>query len=161
MPERWVVNASPLIALGSIGRLDLLTSLADEVVVPEIVAGETRRVADQSALAFSRASLRRESVTADDSVNRWRLGPGETAVLSFAKRNVGFVAVLDDLAASRCAKAHGIHTRGTVGVALLAKSRGIITSARPILEELRKGGFYLSKELITYAISLAGPASTS
>jgi predicted nucleic acid-binding protein len=80
VPERWVVNASPLIALGIIGRLDLLTSLADEVVVPEIVAEELLRVADEAALAFSRSSLRRESVTADDSVNRWRLGPGETRI---------------------------------------------------------------------------------
>ena len=59
MPERWVVNASPLIALGSIGRLDLLTSLADEVVIPEIVAEELLRVADEAALAFSRSPLRR------------------------------------------------------------------------------------------------------
>ena len=156
MPERWVVNASPLIALGSIGRLDLLTSLADEVVIPEIVAEELLRVADEAALAFSRSPLRRESVNAEGSVNRWRLGPGETAVLSFAKLNTGFVAILDDLAARRCAKAHGIHTRGTVGVTLLAKSRGIVRSARPILEELRAAGFYLSQELMTYALSLAG-----
>ena len=156
MPERWVVNVSPSIALGSIGRLDLLTSLADDVVVPEIVAEKLLRVADEAALAFSRSSLRRESVAADDSVNRWRLGPGETAVLSFAKRNAGFVAVLDDMAARRCAKAHGIETRGTVGVTLLAKSRGIIPLARPILEEPRDSGFYLSQELMTYALSLAG-----
>jgi predicted nucleic acid-binding protein len=36
--ERWVVNASPLIVLGTIGRLDLLASLPGDVVVPEIVA---------------------------------------------------------------------------------------------------------------------------
>jgi predicted nucleic acid-binding protein len=41
--ERWVVNASPLIALGRIGRLDLLAALADEVVIPEDVVSEVER----------------------------------------------------------------------------------------------------------------------
>jgi predicted nucleic acid-binding protein len=102
--------------------------------------------------------LRRERVATDESLNRWSLGPGETAVLSFAKLNAGFVAVLDDLAARRCAQACGIQTRGTVGITLFAKSRGIISSARPILEDLRAAGLYLSPELIAYALTLAGEA---
>jgi len=38
--ERWVVNASPLISLGKIDRLDLLTSLASEErgIVPSAAA---------------------------------------------------------------------------------------------------------------------------
>ncbi len=147
MPERWVVNASPLIALGSIGRLGLLISLADEVVVPEVVAQEILLVSDKAAREFNRVSLRRETVTAEDSISRWRLGLGETAVLSFAKRSSEFVAVVDDLAARRCAQAHGIRARGTVGIVLLAKSRGIIAAARPVLEELRATGFYTFGEV--------------
>jgi predicted nucleic acid-binding protein len=155
VPESWVVDASTLIALGSIGRLHLLTSLADEVVVPEVVAHELLRVADNAAVAFSRSSIRREVVGVDDFVARWSLGPGETAVLSFARQNAGFVAVLDDLAARRCAQVLGIRTRGTVGITLLAKSNGIVAAVRPILEELRATGFYLSEGLMAHVLSLA------
>lgn len=40
MSDLWVVNASPLIVFGKIGQLDLLTRLAREVVVPQVVATE-------------------------------------------------------------------------------------------------------------------------
>ena len=40
MPEFWVVNASPVITLAKAGHLDLLTQLADDVLVPEAVVTE-------------------------------------------------------------------------------------------------------------------------
>jgi len=156
VPERWVVDASPLIALGSIGRLTLLTSLADEVVVPEAVAHEVLQVADEAAHAFSGSSIRRVTVKIDDLVRNWGLGPGETAVLSFANQTSGFVAILDDLAARRCAHALGIHVRGTLGITLLAKARGKLASVGRVLDELRDAGFHLSPELVAAALSSAG-----
>jgi predicted nucleic acid-binding protein len=39
MPERWVVNASPLIVLAKIDRLDLLIHLADELLIPVAAQG--------------------------------------------------------------------------------------------------------------------------
>lgn len=155
MSERWVVDASPLIVLGTIGRLDLLASLAEDVVVPEIVAQEVVRVEDEASRALARISLRTEYVAPDDLVVRWGLGAGETAVLSFAKRH-GYVALIDDLAARRCAAALGIATRGTLGVVLLAKQRGILASAAHLVARLREAGLYLSPDLIADALSLVG-----
>jgi len=40
--ERWVLNASPLIVLARIDRADLLFALADELVVPRVVAAEIK-----------------------------------------------------------------------------------------------------------------------
>jgi len=153
--ERWVVDASPLIVLGTIGRLDLLTALAEDVIVPEIVAQEVLRVEDEASRALAQGSLRTESVDPDDLVIRWGLGAGETAVLSFAKRH-GYVALIDDLAGRRCASVIGIPTRGTLGVVFLAKQRGIIASAADLLAQLRDAGLYLSPHLIADALSLVG-----
>ena len=46
MPETWIVNASPVIALAAIGREHLLTDLASKVLFPkavelEVLAGPT------------------------------------------------------------------------------------------------------------------------
>jgi predicted nucleic acid-binding protein len=38
--EQWVINASPLIVLAKVGQIHLLTALATEVVVPDMVAAE-------------------------------------------------------------------------------------------------------------------------
>ena len=40
MPDRWVVNASPLITLAKAGHLALLTALAREILIPEAVVAE-------------------------------------------------------------------------------------------------------------------------
>ena len=154
--ERWAVNASPLIALGRIGRLDLLPALTEEVVVPEAVAAEIRRVEDEARISLAASRTRAEAVEPHPLVVPWGLGAGETAVLSFAKRHSGWVAVIDDLAARRCASALQIPTRGTVGIVLLAKTRGLIPSARSLLAALQNAGFYLAPELVVYALSLVG-----
>ena len=40
MTEAWVANASPLILLGRIGRLDLMEGLAPGIIVPDAVIAE-------------------------------------------------------------------------------------------------------------------------
>lgn len=40
MPESWVVNASPLIILSRISRLDFLENLAATVLIPQAVIAE-------------------------------------------------------------------------------------------------------------------------
>ena len=62
----------------------------------------------------------------------WDLGAGESAVLSWAMKRPGTLAVLDDFAARKCATALGIPVVGTLGVALLAKKRGVVQDARPL-----------------------------
>jgi hypothetical protein len=37
--RRWAVNASPLIVLAKVGRVDVLTTLCDELVIPAVTAG--------------------------------------------------------------------------------------------------------------------------
>lgn len=40
MAKFWVVNASPIISLTKIDRIDLLSKLCDQVVIPQGVADE-------------------------------------------------------------------------------------------------------------------------
>ncbi|MGH7897617.1 MAG: DUF3368 domain-containing protein [Candidatus Binatia bacterium] len=45
---------------------------------------------------------------------------------------------------------------GELGVVLLAKQRGIVSSATHVVAELRDAGLYLSPDLIADALSLVG-----
>lgn len=58
------------------------------------------------------------------------------------------VVVLDDLMARRCARAHGLFVIGTLGILLRAKRLGILPSARPLVEQLRRSGMYLDERLL-------------
>ncbi|HEY9422206.1 MAG TPA: DUF3368 domain-containing protein, partial [Thermoanaerobaculia bacterium] len=72
-----------------------------------------------------------EPVQPSSKVLFWRLGPGETSVLSWAIVHPGSTAIIDDLAARRCAEVLGIPFTGTLGLVLRAKQKGILPAARP------------------------------
>lgn len=86
----------------------------------------------------------------------WNLGPGEAAVIACALANPDAEVVLDDLAGRRCAETMLVPVRGTVGLVLAAKQRGVIPLARPVLEDLRSSGMYLSDRVLTRALGMVG-----
>ena len=133
--ERWVVNASPLNCLAKIGFSDLLLKLPDEIIIPsaameEIQAGQSGDPA-QAALAFGKFPVR--EVPVKPEILAWDLGKGESAVFSYALSNSGWIAIIDDLAARKCARSFSIPFKGTLAVVILAKKQGLVTSAADIM----------------------------
>jgi predicted nucleic acid-binding protein len=83
---------------------------------------------------------------------------GETAVLALALAEPGpdKDVVIDDWKARRRAEGLGIGLRGTLAYLLIAKNLGPIESLRPLLEQLRQSGMYLSDELMHRPLKQAG-----
>jgi predicted nucleic acid-binding protein len=156
--ERPAVNASPLIFLAHAGLLDLLQLLSAQVVVPEEVATEIGRrgTDDPTARAIVDTDWLMVTQTSPvpPQIQTWGLGAGESSVLAWAHAHPDTEAIIDDLAARRCAAALGIPVRGTLGLVLVAKQRGRIPSARPVLVQLRQGGMYLSDRVLNQALLL-------
>ncbi len=159
MPEP-VTNASPLILLARGGYFELLALAGTPVLVPRQVADEIDRrgATDVTARAVREAPWIRiiDLVAVPPVVQAWDLGPGESAVLGWAHQHPGTEAIIDDLAARRCARVLGISVRGTLGLVLLAKQRAKIPLARPVVEALRREGMYLSDQIVNDAVALVG-----
>ncbi len=153
-----VVNASPLIFLSKGDQIDLLQTVGDSVVVPTEVSAEIRHRGPEDVTARALAETKWiRTVEAPDVpplIQSWDLGPGESAVLSLAYVDPEREVIIDDLAGRRCAASLDIPVRGTLGVVLLAKQQGRIERARPIVEELRQAGMYLSDEVVDDAPAL-------
>ena len=157
---KLVLNASPLIVLGKVGLLHLLSSLADEVVIPEgvceeILAGRPGDPAREWLKGPGKAFVREVSPS-EPEVLKWDLGLGETEVLSFAYRNRNFTAVIDDRAARRCAQALGIRVKGTLALLVLAQKRGLLENISSVLNKLQEVGFYISPSLMETIKKLTG-----
>ncbi|HEV2843792.1 MAG TPA: DUF3368 domain-containing protein [Thermoanaerobaculia bacterium] len=156
----WVVNASPLILLGKIGRVALLSDLSDELIVPAVVAREVGVKPEGERIVSEVASLpgvRFEGEIATSSeIAAWNLGPGESQVLALAGARPRSRAVLDDLEARRCAQSLGLAVIGTLGVVLRARRKGVIERARPVIEHLRRVGLYASDSLVEQALAHLG-----
>jgi len=86
----------------------------------------------------------------------WSLGTGESSVLAYAASHPGTEAVIDDLAGRKCAACLNIPVRGTLGIILIAKKRGLIPFARPVLETLLRSGMYLSRSVLDQALRQVG-----
>jgi predicted nucleic acid-binding protein len=155
-----VVNASPLIYLSATGYLELLQLAGGEVVVPESVAREIRRsdADDPASRALTAAAWLKvvQDPSVPASVAAWDLGTGESAVIAWALSHPGATAVIDDLPARRCASTFGLPVRGTLGLVLAARRRGVIPSARRVIGELRAAGMYLSDTVADRALGLVG-----
>jgi len=155
----WVLNASPVILLGKIGRLDLLERLSAKAVVPnavvlEIQAGIGEHQAVQRTTEWA-APRRVPDVPIPLSVERWDLGPGESQVIAYCLKDAQR-AVLDDAQGRQCARTHGIAVIGTLGIVLSATRQGLIPAARPVLDTLRRSGMYLSDQVFIEALRLIG-----
>ena len=156
-----VVNASPLILLGKIGRLEILPQLATELHVPGSVATEVRAgpESDPARKWLAKEGERyvaNESINVDLRVLSWGLGAGESAVISDALSLRSSVALLDDRAARNCAKVFQIPCIGTAGVLLKAKRLGLVPLVGPELERLTSEGSFLHPKVRKEVLRLAG-----
>lgn len=64
--------------------------------------------------------------------------------------------ILDERKARRLAMTLGLKVTGTLGLLLVAKQSGLLTSLRAAVATLRSHGIWLNDELAASVISLAG-----
>lgn len=154
-----VIDASPLIFLSRSRYLKLLQAFVDEVWVPEPVAMEIqqRGFEDMTAQAIHRTVwiVIKPIAQTPISIMEWRLGAGESAVLALAAEH-RVEAIIDDLAGRKCAASLHIPVRGTLGIVLAAKQRGLISQAKPVIEDMMKAGLYLSRQVLSQALHRVG-----
>jgi len=148
-----VADASPLIALARIGRLDLLVAVFGQLLVPDAV---WREVVDAGAGKTGATDvadadwIERRSVSDSALVNLLRhdLGAGEAEAIVLAREaNADFI-LMDERLGRSAAHSLGLKVVGLVGVLIEARDRGLITNANEIMDQLhRQAGFWISAEL--------------
>ena len=162
-----VGNTSPLFYLHRIQVLDWLPTLGGEVWTPKAVEmelGEGRRrgydVSDPADYDWLRI--------VDPGVipSEWLpldLGRGELAALAPALEHPKCTVLLDDRHARRIARSAGLDVRGTLGVLIEVKARGLTERIEPLVDRLENAGMWMSDAIPNRVPALAGeePASNS
>ncbi|RLC13018.1 MAG: DUF3368 domain-containing protein [Deltaproteobacteria bacterium] len=147
--DEFVVNASPLITLFKSGLEFVLPELFGTVIVPGAVWQEVSNCDDDASEGLKTSPWAiRKKVRTDRRVAVWNLGSGETDVLSLSLKNSNRVAIIDDLAARRCAVSLTIRHIGTAGVLVLASRHKLIPSLRNAFSQVRNAGLYLKDDLV-------------
>jgi predicted nucleic acid-binding protein len=154
---RVVVNATPLIALSLVNRLDLLRRLFDEVIVPPAVYEEiTAKDAGRAGVTAlnSAAWINVVPLKASPTVEPLLLGLdlGELEVLLLAREVEPDWVLMDERLGRRVAKAMGFPVKGTVGVLVAAFHAEILTRAEALetVHQLVAEGIRISASVIDW-----------
>lgn len=157
-------DATVLIALGRIGRLELLTDIGLPVYVTrqvwDEVTGDLIRPGAQSCAAAEQAGLLRV-VAEGDSADFPQIDAGEASTLSAAIRTGGTV-IVDEAKTRRLLRTDPVLRTllpaplSTIGVILPAQQQGRLAAVRPVLDELRRQAFRMTPALYEDALRAAG-----
>ena len=156
-----ICNNTPLVALWQLKRLFLFRDLYTELWIPEEVRQEflgTERMVRQQALNNAPwiKTVRLADSQSRSTYVREGFNLGEAAVFALAKEHDTQFIIIDELKARRYAERIRLPFKGTIGVLLEAKKRGLIGPIKPLLLELQKYGIYMGKPLIEEALEQAG-----
>ncbi len=139
---RAVTNAGPLIALGKLGFVFLLSKLYDQVLVPSAVYNEVvvrgMESGSPDAYIVERSVTRGELILQDvsqatfpEKLQASPLGDGEKQTIYLALVEAVEWVLIDDLLARKTAQEFGLKVKGTLGILVEAYRQQVIT-----LEEL-------------------------
>jgi len=146
-----VINASPLIFLGKLERLQLLNQLFETVYIPVAVLDEvstktnTIKQLGINNLIFEKLIVTNR-IAVTGLLGRLHIGEVET-IVGAVEHNIKAV-VLDDNAARNKAKQFGLNVTGTLGVLLKARKMGLIENLEQDILKLINAGIHVSDEII-------------
>ena len=158
MPE-VICNTSPLQYLHQLGLIHVLPALVNTIVVPpavieELAVGRLRGVDVPDAASFVWVSVRiPKGVTALRLVSD--LGPGEAEALMLALESADPLLIIDDALARQKAAALRLPVKGTLGLLLDAKKRGLVDAVKPCLDALQVLRFRVSPATRCAVLALA------
>ena len=156
-----ICNSGPLIALGILGRLDLLKTLFDVVLVPEAVQKEIEQGGIKLAGLedFRRADWIRivPLQKPSDALLESLLDVGEAAVISLAREQQSVVVLIDERKARKVARdVYGLQPIGRARILVEAKKRKLLPDIAPLFQKLRQEGYWIHAAIVETALREAG-----
>jgi predicted nucleic acid-binding protein len=164
-----IADASPLVSLSLIHRLDLLQKLFGTIqvvqaVMQEVLTGQfaeseasIRAASKQGWLETVDASMVNAQAFAPKQLMGWmQLDAGEAQSIAYAASvSQKTLLLMDERAGKQLCDELGLATLGTAGILLSAKNRRLIPSVRPELERLHQVGFWLSPAITKQVLTAA------
>ncbi len=150
-----VSDTTPLVGLASIGRLDILRELFDEVYIPQAVYDEaTSARKDIEAAIWMHVVQVRDRLAVNILLDEMDLGEVETIILA-GEMNADWV-LMDEKKGRRKLSQLNIPKIGTIGVLLKARQLGLIQNLKHEIENLQKMGFSISQMVVDDVLKTVG-----
>lgn len=150
--ETVVCNSGPLIALAKINQLELLSRVYQRILVPQAVMDEiatAQRFPEEKRILAATPLEKHALAKQPDALLLAQLGVGEAHAITLSIEMKANRLLIDEKKGRRIASlVYGITVTGTGGILLQCKKAGHISAIRPLLEQMRAAGYFLSERLI-------------
>ena len=144
-----ISDTSCLIALDRISQLDLLQKLFQQVVT-------TQAIQEEFGTELPKWIWINEIQNADKIQELEAiLDKGEASAIALALETEKSLLIIDEKKGRKVAQSLNIEIIGTLRVVQMAKQKGIIESARPIIEDLQNAGFRFSPKIVKILLNHA------
>jgi predicted nucleic acid-binding protein len=140
-----VSNTTPIISLSSIGKIEILKDLFQEIIIPQAVYNEIKA---KHGYGYKQVDLSFITVQTIQNIEREKflleqLDTGEVQAIVLAKEINADNTIIDENTGYIIAKESGLNVIRTLSILLKAKEVGIVTKVKPLLDEMiSKGRWY-------------------
>ncbi|MBD2576534.1 DUF3368 domain-containing protein [Oscillatoria sp. FACHB-1406] len=157
-----VSDTSPIFYLSTIGKLDLLHQLYENILIPQAVFKEITNIGNTEPSATTVPTLTWVQVrvaTDRDLVERLlvELDIGEAEAIALALEYKADRLLIDERLGRTVALRLGLQVTGVLGVLVTAKRRNLIQEVKPLLDTLiEQTGFWLDRKLYAEVLEAVG-----
>jgi predicted nucleic acid-binding protein len=148
MPSNIIADASCLVLLEKINKLDILPKLFDSIFITATVADEFG--SDLPKWIKVKDAKDKKYVTLLET----NVDSGEASSIALAAE-IGGLLILDDIKARKLALELKLDYTGTLGILVDAKRSGFIKSLKEILNKIKQTNFYLTEDLERKLLEMA------
>lgn len=146
-------NSTPMINFSAIDRMDILQHLFGKIYIPSAVSdelfvkGKNYPSAEPLRKARFIEVLEVKNTMLADAFKK-DLDAGEAEVIALSMGMKPELILLDEVAGRMIAEFYKISLTGSIGCLVEAKRRGIVSTIRPLLDDMKiKAGFWVNPKL--------------
>jgi predicted nucleic acid-binding protein len=154
-----VSDTGPLIVLFKTDLLFLLKEIYQDILVPEAVKTELIRKPEGVILFKNNPWIKVEKATDKEYMRVLNLivDSGEAEAISLAIE-LNLMILIDERKGRNYARDLNLRVRGSLGLFLEAKKKGLMKSVTECIDKLKSAGYYLDDELIETLLIESGEA---
>jgi hypothetical protein len=153
-----VSNTTPIISLSSIGRVEILKDIFNEIIVPQAVYNEIKSKESFGYKEVDYDFIKVKSVKGElyKDLLLGQLDPGELETIFLAKELKADLVIIDENIAYKTARNAGLNVIRTLSILLRAKEKGILSELKPLLDEMIEKGRWYSPGVYENFLKKAG-----
>jgi predicted nucleic acid-binding protein len=150
MPEIIISDASCIIILDKISKLEILKELYGDITVTSIIAQEYGKPLQNWIKVKDPLDKNYQTIL------ELELDEGEASAIALAIESKESILILDDEKARKTAISLGLKITGTFGVVISAKNEGYISSVKEVIDKIKQTNFRISEPLEKEILKKAG-----